>query len=85
MQWERLAISLSKWEITREHFMQNLTQKGQEWDGPNRRRRYKEMERIREEIWKKKGLNDMVNHDGVITHLKRGVWRQIDLTKSYCE
>ena len=41
-EWERLEISSRKLEIPREHFMQRRLDKGQEWYGPNRSRRYLE-------------------------------------------
>ena len=34
MEWERLDISLRKFEIPREHFMQDGLDKGQKWYGP---------------------------------------------------
>ena len=45
--------------------------KGQEWYGPNRSRRYikKRWQEYTEELYKK-DLHDPDNHDGVITHLE---------------
>ena len=42
IEWERLAISLRKLEISRGHLKQRWNSKGQKWYGPNRSRRYKE-------------------------------------------
>ena len=39
-EWERLESSSRKLEIPREHFMHKWLDKGQNWYGPNRSRRY---------------------------------------------
>ena len=43
--------------------------KGQKWYGPTRSRRNSEEVEAYKELYKK-GLNDLDNHDGVITHLE---------------
>ena len=43
--------------------------KGQQWYGPNRSRRYKKRWQEYTELYKK-DLHDQDNHDGMITHLE---------------
>ena len=44
--------------------------KGQKWYGPNKSRRYsEEVEEYTEDLYKK-DLNDLANHDGVITRAR---------------
>ena len=39
IEWERLALSLRKLDISKKHFMQGWHNKGRKWQGPNRSRR----------------------------------------------
>ena len=67
---ERLEISSRKFEIPREHFMQDGLNKGQNGmdltEAEDIKKRWQE---YKEELYKK-DLHDPDNHDGVITHLE---------------
>ena len=67
IEWERREISSRKLEITREHFTQIGHNNVQKWYGSTRSRRHSDEVEAYKELYKK-GLNDLDNQDGVITH-----------------
>ena len=67
MEWERLEVTSRKLKIPKEQFMQRWAQQKTETVRPNRSRRAGR-EGYTEELYKK-GLNDLDNHDGVVTHI----------------
>ena len=65
-EWERLEVSSKKLEYQGNISYKDGHNKGQKWYEPNRSRRCKEkVARIH-----RKDLNDLHNHNGVITHLE---------------
>ena len=69
-EWERLAISLRKLEIRREHLRPGGHNKGQNGkDLAETEEIMKRWQEYTEELYKK-DLKDLENHDGVITHLE---------------
>ena len=57
-------------EISRNVSCKDEHNKGQKWQGPNQSRRDEEKWQPHTEEIYKKSLNDLDNHDGVITHLE---------------
>ena len=65
IEWQRLEISSRKLELPREHF----TKDGHSKDLIEAEEFKKTWQEYTEKLCKK-GLNDLDNHDGVVTHLK---------------
>ena len=67
---ERLEISSRKLEIPRDISRKDGHNKGQKWSGSKEAEEIKKRwQKYTDELYKK-GLSDLVNHNGVITYLE---------------